>query len=36
VIEKGRIDVLINGITKKSMLPGSGFGELALLYDAPR
>jgi cGMP-dependent protein kinase 1 len=34
-VEKGRLEVLCNG-AKTIILPGSGFGELALLDDRPR
>lgn len=34
--EKGRIQVLVNNIAKKELISGNGFGELALLYSAPR
>lgn len=42
LLEKGKLDVIINGKSKKSLQPGEsnflnvGFGELALLYNAPR
>ncbi|CAD8084743.1 unnamed protein product [Paramecium sonneborni] len=36
ILEKGRIQVTINGESKKQLVSGDGLGELALLYDAPR
>lgn len=36
VMEKGLIEVVINGQQKKTINPGDSFGELALLYNAPR
>ncbi|CAD8077546.1 unnamed protein product [Paramecium primaurelia] len=36
ILEKGKIQVLINGLAKKQLISGNGLGELALLYDAPR
>ena len=36
VIERGQIAVNINSEFKKNMSRGDGFGELALLYSAPR
>lgn len=36
VLQKGRIAVFINGEMKREIKPQEGFGELALLYNAPR
>ena len=36
VIETGKIEFLLNGNSVGFATPGQGFGELALLYDAPR
>ncbi|CAK60750.1 unnamed protein product (macronuclear) [Paramecium tetraurelia] len=36
VLEKGKINVLVDGISRKQLTQGNGFGELALLYNAPR
>lgn len=36
VIDHGQVDVIIDGDVKKSLGEGSSFGELALLYNAPR
>ncbi|CAK80945.1 unnamed protein product (macronuclear) [Paramecium tetraurelia] len=36
ILEKGKIQVTINGEAKKQLISGNGLGELALLYDAPR
>ncbi|CAD8175018.1 unnamed protein product [Paramecium pentaurelia] len=36
ILEKGLIQVTINGEVKKQLISGNGLGELALLYDAPR
>ncbi|CAD8121760.1 unnamed protein product [Paramecium sonneborni] len=36
VLEKGKINVLVDGISRKQLSQGNGFGELALLYNAPR
>jgi len=36
IIEKGECEVIINGEKKKTLQHGEGFGELALLYGAPR
>jgi len=36
ILEKGRLEIIINNETKKFLEKGSGFGELALLYSAPR
>lgn len=36
VLEKGKISVIINGQQRREIQPGEGFGELALLYNAPR
>ncbi|XP_051912624.1 LOW QUALITY PROTEIN: cGMP-dependent protein kinase-like [Hippocampus zosterae] len=36
ILHKGRIEVLVNGVLKKTINSGEGFGELALLYNASR
>ena len=36
LIERGLLDVLVNGKKKRELKAGDGFGELALLYNAPR
>ena len=36
IIEKGSFDVLINDKVVRKLNKGEGFGELALLYNAPR
>lgn len=36
VIEKGTMEVIIDGKSKKYMVKGESFGEYALVYDAPR
>lgn len=36
ILEKGEIQVEIDGQVKKTLGRGTGFGELALLYNAPR
>jgi len=36
ILEKGRIEIIIDGVSKKVLDRGVGFGELALLYNAPR
>lgn len=36
VLQKGRLEVIINGESKREIKPQEGFGELALLYNAPR
>ena len=36
VLEKGRVQVLINEQQKNILTAGCSFGELALLYSAPR
>lgn len=36
ILSEGKLSVQINGVTKRSIEPGEGFGELALLYSAPR
>ena len=35
-LEKGSLEVHINNAKKKEISKGEGFGELALLYNAPR
>lgn len=36
ILEQGRIQVSVKGNVKRDIVPGEGFGELALLYNAPR
>ena len=36
IIHQGRVKVEIDGKSKKQIKEGQGFGELALLYNAPR
>lgn len=36
ILDKGKIEIIIDGQSKKKLGPGTGFGELALLYNAPR
>lgn len=36
IIAKGQCEIIINGEFKKHLTQGEGFGELALLYGAPR
>lgn len=36
ILHDGKLTVEINGDAKRTILPGEGFGELALLYSAPR
>jgi CRP-like cAMP-binding protein len=36
VLHEGQLSVEINGIAKRCIEAGEGFGELALLYSAPR
>lgn len=36
ILEKGRVDVVIDGQSKRKIEKGASFGELALLYNAPR
>lgn len=36
VIEKGSMEVKIDGKSKKYLVKGDSFGELALIYNAPR
>lgn len=36
VLAEGKVQVLINGKSKRIMSPGSGFGELGVLYGLPR
>ena len=35
-MEKGKINVLVDNVPRKEIHAGQGFGELALLYNAPR
>ena len=36
VIDKGTMEVIIDGKSKKYLVKGESFGELALIYNAPR
>ncbi|KAL4507522.1 hypothetical protein ABPG73_012210 [Tetrahymena malaccensis] len=36
ILEQGRIQVSVKNNVKRDIVPGEGFGELALLYNAPR
>lgn len=36
IIESGALEVIVNGKPKRELKRGDGFGELALLYNAPR
>lgn len=36
ILERGKVDVFIGESKKRSLQSGEGFGELALLYNAPR
>lgn len=36
VIEKGQVSVFISDAKKRTLSTGDNFGELALLYNAPR
>lgn len=36
ILHEGSLTVQINGVSKRCIEPGEGFGELALLYSAPR
>jgi cGMP-dependent protein kinase len=36
IIHEGVVEVEINGEIKKQLKPGDSFGELALMYNAPR
>lgn len=36
ILHEGKLTVQINGSIKRHIEPGEGFGELALLYSAPR
>ena len=35
-VERGALEVIVNGKVKRELKQGDGFGELALLYNAPR
>jgi len=36
ILHEGKLSVEINGVSKRNIEAGEGFGELALLYSAPR
>ena len=36
ILHEGKLAVEIDGVAKRNIEPGEGFGELALLYTAPR
>ena len=36
IVERGQVDIIIDGAVKKQLKAGDAFGELALLYNAPR
>lgn len=36
ILERGNMEVIVNEKTKRELKAGDGFGELALLYNAPR
>lgn len=36
IVEEGEFDVLIDGVFVNKLLPGSKFGELALMHEIPR
>ena len=36
ILDKGEIEIYIDGIKKKTLGLGTSFGELALLFNAPR
>jgi len=36
ILEKGKMDVIVNNVKRRELKLGEGFGELALLYNAPR
>ena len=36
IVEKGSLDVIVNDKFVRTLKKGDGFGELALLYNAPR
>ncbi len=36
ILHEGKLTVEINGVIKRHIEAGEGFGELALLYSAPR
>ena len=36
IIEKGSVEIIVDGVVKKELKPLDGFGELALLYQHKR
>ena len=36
ILERGLLEVIVNDKAKRELKTGDGFGELALLYNAPR
>jgi len=36
ILETGKMDVIVNNVKRRELKLGEGFGELALLYNAPR
>jgi len=36
ILERGSMEVIVNDKSKRELKAGDGFGELALLYNAPR
>jgi cGMP-dependent protein kinase len=36
ILERGGMEVIVNDKAKRELKAGDGFGELALLYNAPR
>lgn len=36
ILEQGKIQISVKDKVKRDLVPGEGFGELALLYNAPR